>query len=1142
MAFDLGQVVIRVDSVKQALADTKAGLQQTQEAAGDTAESMGKLGQAAGKAAQDVAYGMKTAAGTVGATGETFSDFFDRLDRDQARVLQRIRGPWELYQSDLRATTALMQGNQITTSEYESELGRLQQRLAGIERFSLTPELKREADILERINGPMREYQDTLKALGSLLAKEQIDLADYNRELERAQKLAGRGMSPVQGPKQQTPGEESPGSTGYQMSTVQSVVGGAGMLLAGAGVVALGEQIEGLIKNYHDLQDVAIEATNAAMKFSDATHTATQIIDEQIRAAHDLHSNYTTTIGLYDTVRDGTDELNISHADQIRLTKTLGEAVQLAGRSMESAEGVVMRLSYAFARGKIEVGDLNRIMRQVPELGDLWTKAFDTDRQGLLAMVREGKIGVEDIVNSLVNEGKALDDNFAKRQRTNKQLEDEWILNEKLYSQRYGVSYGAGHAAQAAVEALKQNPEQLQFALGGSGPGRDLAEAANKQLLDEQKAALGELFQDLQKLEGPFQKLGDSYRKMTGDTAAVRAEVTKLTEPVEAARAEMDTLNLAFAAGKIDIETYEKEFAKLQTTLQHGIPPEAYKLNAPIEAAKKSLEDLNGAFNRGDVTFDQYRKEYTSLSTTIEGHMPVLEKIRQPIEDARVAFAELQKEQKAGTITSEEYRKEYDALITTMNDGRLPSVIKLWESFTIPIRDWKEDISGLTILWEQGRISLLKYTDEMTKLVHTQSAYLQQQVDEHMVPDWMRQRWQDQTRTAFGGSAWVLPDARADLDRYKAAQDSLRQSFAYGGDKALAAGVSGRSDVQSALKVLAQQNDVLRNASPEWAAYNQQQERAEKLASELVAPAAKYEQTLGDITRALELNSVTEEQASTLRRRARTEYNNEMEALEATKGPMEAYQAALKKLSDQLQAGDISQKQFGQGVDKAQVAMLQATGQADEFSGAMKLAFIEMKGEADRFGASVAKLVTGDLDKFNDAITAAANGGQVSWGQMADAMIQDLERLALKMLEIRALKAIFGGDDTGTSSGGGDALGAAIGAGSLIGQLAGMAEGGTGVVPGSGTVDSKIIAFRATPGERITVTPPGAYPYMPASSPSVAAMAMMGQAPVVQIHNHLDSSVAQAAMDSPGGQKSVINTLRVNAAAARQLTSKPRRA
>lgn len=1237
-------VKIEADSgnARQTIQGVTSDLAKTEDAADQATAALDKLGTTGTKAGQQLSQGMREAGSTVGATGETFGDFFDRLDRDQARVLQRIKGPWQEYKADLQAAATLAQDGKISTSEYEAELGRLAERLQELQRFNLAPQLRLEADmyeaitgplqryerelaaldallkaeqisldqydaalakvqrraestgaiapsqgpafnpalaglasepvqgpaynpalagqgiseelrrekqILDQINGPLREYEAQVKALDALVQKGEIDLETYNRELERAGKLAGRGLGPVQGPKQQTTPEE--GSSGYQMSTVQSVVGGAGMLLAGAGVVSLGEQIERLIKNYHDLQDVYIEVTNSAMKFADASHSASLIIDEQIRLAHELHSTERTTIELYDTVRDGTDDLNISHQDQIRLTKTLSEAVQLAGRSMESAGGIVTRLSYAMARGKIEVGDLNRVMRQVPELGDVLVKAFDTDRQGLLAMVREGKVGVEQVIGALVNEGQALDDNFAKRQRTNKQLEEEWILNEKIYSQRYDVSYGAGHAAQAAVEAMKKNPDQLQFALGGSGQMRDLAEAANKQLLDEQKAALQELFRDVERLEGPFQKLGDNYRKMTGDTAAVRAEVTKLNEPIEQAKAEIEVLNKAFEIGKIDVDTYEKEYAKLQTTLNRGISPEAYKLNQPIADAKKSLEDLNGAFARGDVTFDQYRKEYTGLATTIAGHTPVLEKIRQPIEDARVALAELQQQQKSGTITGEAFRREYDALMTTINDGRLPEVIKIWEEVHLPIEQAGRDFAALNSLLRSGRLDIEQYTAELKKISDTHknadATILADSIavlDKRLADGTLGLRSHDEAvrkltedyatlhRTASGISYRVAPNLAPPSGGLLPNRDMG------------ATGAFGASIVTPELqKIMAQYQsaNLVPDASNNAEKLNEQLDKARQLANEFVAPGVKYEETLKEIDLAVRTWGLTEEQATALRRRAKDTLNQETEALEAQKGPMEAYEAALKKLKDQLDAGDISQKQYGDGVDKAKEAMLNATGAADTFSGAMQLAFIKMKGDADKFGASVANLITGDLDKFNEAITTAANGGEVAWGKMVESMLEDLERLALKMVEIQALKALFG-TDTGESSGGGDALSAAIGAGSLIGQLSGYATGGSFMVGGNGGIDTTPIAFRATPGERVTIAPPGAYPYPTPGGAGAGAAYMSAPTPIVQIHNHYDSSVAQAAMDSPGGQRSVVNALRLNAAAARSLTSKPRRA
>lgn len=1100
----------------------------------------------------------------------------------QAEILERIQAPMRQYEADVQALNALLEKGQIDLADYTREMERAaesaahglgpvqgpaykqdlaglsfdpmqgpayKQELAGLSfdpmqgpafdpnqaGRGLTQELQRERDLLEQIHGPVQRYEQDLATLDALLKKDQISLEQYDAQLAKVQKRAesAGAIAPVQGPQQQTAPTAPTGG-----SSLQSLAGGASLLLAGgaaAGFVALGEHIDSLIGGYRDIQDVAIKAANAVQRFTDESHSATLVMDQQRELATQLHATYSQTVGLYGRLAEQADMLSLSQGELTTLTKEFGEAVQLTGKPIDAADGIMRRFAYGLAAGKIETRELRQIMREVPAVAELWTKAFGVTTDQLKHMVQDGRISTEDLMGSLLKGSQAIEDKFQKLQETHAQARDRWLEDEKILSQRYDVGFGAGHSAQAAVDKMAEQAgsgaegwRQIAAAAEQSGKMGELATAALRKVHEENRAAVADTLRDLTNLTGAFRPIGDAYRKWIGDTAAVRAEVQKLNEPIDAARAEIDTLNHAFGSGKIDIETYEKEYAKLQTVLQRGTPPEAYKLNAPIEAAKKSLEDLNAAFGRNDITFDQYRKEYTALTTTIEGHMPVLEKIRQPIEDARVALAELSKEQRAGTITGEEFRREYDSLMTTINDGRLPEAIKIWEEINLPVRDAGLNFAALNALLRQGRIDVSDYETQLKKIVDTHLsgeaviisdgiARLHKEFADGLLSlrgydaavEKLIRDYQTLHRTASGISYRIAPQG-PETDAGQLSRITQQQLYL--------PSVTGNADVRAALAQI-QSTALVSGTSDEMKQLNEQFERANKLANEFVAPAVKYEQALKDIATAAELHEITEDQATAARRRAKDTLNQENEALEAQKGPMEQYEATLRKLKDQLEAGDIAQKQYDDGIDKARVTMLQATGAANTFRGAMQIEWIKLKQEADSFGATVANMAVSDFGKLNDAIVTMANGGQVSWSQMADSMIQDLERIALKMLEVKAISGLiglFGGE----------------GAAAVADTAAHYATGGSFTVGGDGGTDTTPVGFWATRGERVTITPPGAYPYPQAPSPAMYAQGMQ-QAPVVHVHNHYDSSVGLATIQSPNGQSAILNVLRANAPAIR---------
>lgn len=111
----------------------------------------------------------------------------------------------------------------------------------------------------------------------------------------------------------------------------------------------------------------------------------------------------------------------------------------------------------------------------------------------------------------------------------------------------------------------------------------------------------------------------------------------------------------------------------------------------------------------------------------------------------------------------------------------------------------------------------------------------------------------------------------------------------------------------------------------------------------------------------------------------------------------------------------------------------------------------------------------------NQAMNAfSAVTSQIDTGNAA------LDQFLATLLEVTAQAVLFGkgplgGVFGGGLFGGGDAGGGGGGLlGGLFGGLPGFATGGSFTVGGSGSTDSKLIAFRATPGEMVNISRPGA--------------------------------------------------------------------
>lgn len=152
-----------------------------------------------------------------------------------------------------------------------------------------------------------------------------------------------------------------------------------------------------------------------------------------------------------------------------------------------------------------------------------------------------------------------------------------------------------------------------------------------------------------------------------------------------------------------------------------------------------------------------------------------------------------------------------------------------------------------------------------------------------------------------------------------------------------------------------------------------------------------------------------------------------------------------------------------------------------------------------------------------DAIVDFANGAEVSFSELARSVVADIEKMILKLLVFEGIKAALGG------IGGADGLIGAIG--SALG-FGGFAAGGSFTVPNSGGgTDSVPVAFRATPGERVTISPPGS------SGGAERAAPQPVNVNAYLVHDAEAASIA--AINTPAGTRAIIAAIAANPGAVR---------
>lgn len=162
---------------------------------------------------------------------------------------------------------------------------------------------------------------------------------------------------------------------------------------------------------------------------------------------------------------------------------------------------------------------------------------------------------------------------------------------------------------------------------------------------------------------------------------------------------------------------------------------------------------------------------------------------------------------------------------------------------------------------------------------------------------------------------------------------------------------------------------------------------------------------------------------------------------EATRTPLEQYQAAIARLNELLAAGAINQDTYNRAVAQAQDAFEQA-----------KLAGRGAESVFQQIGQSVTQA-------FSSAFQGLIDGSK----KVKDVLKDLLSQLA-SMAMNRAFQSLFSNIFGGGSSGGDPWAGL---------RIPGFASGGTILPGGAGGIDSQLVMFRKSPNERVDITKPG---------------------------------------------------------------------
>lgn len=849
----------------------------------------------------------------------------------------------------------------------------------------LTDQWEREDDLLERIRGPQREYEADMRALNSLYSESTISAEEYDSQVKKLQTDLERSKGS---------GEEGHG--GLKLDEVMGAAKGA---VASLGIIEVAKQIGELIEASEKLDDAFTEIENRALKFVDAGHSMNFVLAEQTKLAADLHSTLGPTMDLYDAVGDALAEMNLSQTEQVRLTKSLGEAAEIAGRPLSSAEGIIAKIAVAMESGTGAGKAMQTVIKQFPELADTWAEAFNVDRQGLIKLAQDGKLSLDQLMIAATQHTEHLDEMFKKRKKTNEEERAEIQQNFTVLRQSMSDSQALLEAVSPAYHEMGEQIRDLQ------DPSRAAART-----IDQVKASIQDTI-DIAK------RGADEFKKAVGQEMADAIIVA--TDKIR------EFGNIAKVAFGNDVWGDEHARTGLLSFFPVGTEA-AMKYAAGIGTARRDLVELNAAHA-------------------------------------------------AGAIRGEAYQKQYESLVTTLNNGQLPSAIKIWHQLHDGADMFHRDMDALDAMWRAGKVSVDEYREELAKIA---------------AEDPGLKAFEEQVKSA--------------TEAFVKQTNNMREAAEHGITLPSATGLTGyefRDAERQALEDLA-------TAKKEDLELSKEMEEEERKGLEIVnarmellkATASPAEKLHDDIEK---LNKAFAEGSGGVQ----ADYDRIMADLKSKffdTTPEQKYKKALEDLD--LIAKEL--KPSTEELARAQDELAKRFGQPRSMTAGLQDGWADVKKQMLDVAGPAQQLVSDAFKNIEGSILELVNTGEMNWRKMIDSMLDDLARLALRMLEMQLITSISGSAP-------------------VPGELPGHASGGSWVVGGSGGADSTLQAFYATPGERVTVETP--------AQQAAARYAGGGAGGGVQAvaHFHLDPRELLAAGDSPAGERQTLQVIRRNPGAIR---------
>ena len=140
----------------------------------------------------------------------------------------------------------------------------------------------------------------------------------------------------------------------------------------------------------------------------------TAVYQQLLGVANSTRQSFEGTVETYGRLANSAKDMGLSQQELIDFTKSLNQAIALSGASATEAQAGMIQLAQGMASGVLRGDELNSVLEQLPTVADVIAKQLNVTRGQLRKMGEDGKITADIIFDAFQNARGELEERFGK--------------------------------------------------------------------------------------------------------------------------------------------------------------------------------------------------------------------------------------------------------------------------------------------------------------------------------------------------------------------------------------------------------------------------------------------------------------------------------------------------------------------------------------------------------------------------------------------------------------------------------------------------------------------------------------------------------------------------------------------------------